>query len=102
MTQQTARYSEALELMHRPMYVKSRKKVLSAEESREKITITINPKELELLKSMVSDRIGAEHRTWYDISHDEASTVNDMAYELAESALREDRLHRLYSKLCEK
>lgn len=99
MTLQSARYNEALERMHRPVYMKAHDKVLSAEEARGSITITVNPKELELLKLLVSGKIGEEHEIWYAVSHDEAIRVDDMAYELAESSLREDRLHRLMDKL---
>ena len=88
----------AIDLMH-TRYNKGIEKVLAAEESHEGATITFNTREIELLKLLVFDRIGAEHQTWYDITHDEDLEISDMAYELAGSKQREDRLQRLYNKL---
>lgn len=99
MNRQAARVEEALNIVHSKTYQKPHDRVLEMEEQREGATITINATELEMLKSMVTERIGREHETWYDITHDEVITTNDMAYELAGSVLREDRLHRLLKKL---
>jgi len=93
------RVNKAIEMTQAPMYRKAHDKVLAAEESRESLTITLNATELEILRMLVSSKIGKEHETWYNITHDSTITTDDMAYELAGSILREDRLQRLLEKL---
>ena len=99
MTAQAARVEEAINIMHSNHYKKAHDNVLALEELHDGATITINAKELELLKFLVTDRIGHEHEVWYEVTHDELQDVNSMAYELASCTLREDRLHRLLGKL---
>ena len=96
---QAERVQEALKISSTGVYQKAHDNVLTSEEQKGLATVTINRKELELLLSMVSDKITKEHETWFEITHDEAIPVSSMAYELAGSALREDRLNRLRDKL---
>ena len=99
MTEQTKRYNEALKIMRQRKATENRKKVLEAEESLGSVTITINPKELEILNRLVSNEVTKELRAWCAASSDEKSDVYEMACELANSDLREDRLLRLLNKL---
>jgi hypothetical protein len=99
MTKQAAKVEEAMKLAHAYGYEKAHDKTLAIEEESNGITITLNQTELEILQSLVSSRIGREHNIWYDVTHDETLSANDMAYELAGSILREDRMHRLLEKL---
>ena len=96
---QSERVIKAIEMAKAPKYRKAHDNVLSAEENRESLTITFNAAELEILQMLVSNKIGKEHETWYNITHDSTITTDDMAYELAGSTLREDRLQRLFEKL---
>ena len=99
MTKQAAKVEEAIQMAHAHNYQKAHDKTLTTEEESDGITITINYTELEMLRSLVSHKIGKEHEIWFAITHDEELPVSDMAYELAGSILREDRLHRLLGKL---
>lgn len=89
---------EAIDMMH-SKYRKNYDKVLTMEEAKEPITITVNPTELEMLIRLVTGEIGDERQTWYDITHDVDQPVYEMAYDLGESHLREERLQRLNAKL---
>ena len=99
MTEQTERYNKALKIMRRQDATENRKKILEAEESLGSVTITINPKELEILGRLVSNEVMKELRTWCAASSDEKSDAYEMASELANSDLREARLLRLLDKL---
>ncbi len=98
MTEQAKKVEEAVNLLH-TNYKKAHDSILAREEKTHQVTITVNSIELEMLRTMVTDMISKEHGTWFDVSNDESINVYDMAYEFAGSVLREDRLHRLYSKL---
>jgi len=78
-------------------------KRLDKEERCGTVTITVNTFELEILKKLVSDRIGELHREWYDTVHDETYTDTwDMAYSLAQTEGHERQVQKLYGKLCRK
>lgn len=99
MDKQEERVLEALRISSNEMHRKAHTKVLDNEELTDSVTVTVNSEEMKLLLSMVSDKIDNERETWNEIVRDESLPGDDMAYELAGSSVREDRLVRLFNKL---
>ena len=96
---QEERVLKALEISSNKRYRKAHTKVLDSEELTDSVTVTIKSEEMKLLLTMVSSKIDSERETGNEITRDESIPVNDMAYELAESGIREERLVRLFNKL---
>ena len=63
------------------------------------VTITVNSAELAMLVKYVSNRIGELHVEWFDATHDELISEDDMAYNLAQIAQKEEQVMKLYNKL---
>ena len=63
-------------------------------------TITVNVFELDILKKLVSDRLGELHQEWYDTTHDETYTdKRELAYSLAQTEAHDRQVGKLLDKL---
>lgn len=99
MNAQAQKVENAIRKYH-DLYGKGIKRYLDKVEAASKtVTITINSAELEMLKMYVSNRIGQLHNDWYEATHDEAISENDLAYDLSQIALHEEQVQTLYTKL---
>ena len=87
MTAQAAKVEKAIELMH-SRYQKNRDKIRAFEEKQDGITITVTSSELNLLRLLVSDRVGHEHNVWYETTHDELLEKNGVYRDLYETQFR--------------
>jgi hypothetical protein len=93
--------SDAIEIMNAD-FLPNILKRLDKEEQCGTATITINVVELDILRRLVSDRIGELHREWYNTTHDDSyDDMWQLAYSLAQTESHERQVQKLYAKLYE-
>ena len=99
MNAQAQKVQNAIDKYHK-LYGEGIKKYLDkAEAASDTMTITVNSTELAMLVKYVSNRIGQLHVEWFDATHDEQISEDDLAYNLAQIARKEEQVMRLYKKL---
>ena len=99
MNAQAQKVENAISKYHK-LYGEGIKRYLDkVNKASEAVTITINSTELEMLKKYVSNRIGQLHEDWYEATHDEAISEDDLAYDLSQIARHEEQVQALYRKL---
>ena len=73
---------------------------LDKEEKCGTVTVNVNVFELDILKKLVSDRLGELHQEWYDTTHDETYTdKRELAYSLAQTEAHDRQVGKLLDKL---
>lgn len=99
MNAQAQKVQNAIDKYHK-LYGAGIKKYLDkVDAASDTVTITVNSTELEMLVKYVSNRIGQLHVDWFDATHDELISEDDLAYNLSQIALKEEQVTKLYKKL---
>lgn len=99
MTAQAKLYWDAVAILN-ARYTPGIESLLAKHDASGTVTITVNPEELALIKTLVSDHLGKLHQEWYDATHDDTETsAEDLAYELRQISLRDRQTCRILDKL---